>query len=130
MNRLVIGIQIVLGIMFSLVGCMKLFAPIATLATSMDWVYLFPEFVVRLIGGAELLGGLALLGPLVLKRMHRLSAFASLGFMLIMVLASLLHLSRPGEKGMVVANVVIFILAAIVMVRNFRSVRNKQTLSQ
>ncbi len=130
MNRLITGIQILLGIAFTLIGCMKLFAPLSTLATSMDWVYLFPEIVVRLIGAAELLGGLALLIPLVLKRMHRLSAFAALGLMLIMVLASLLHLSRPGEKGMVIVNVVIFVLAAIVMFKRFRDSTNKQVLNQ
>lgn len=120
MNRLVTGIQILLGIVFTLIGCMKLFAPIATLASSLDWVYLFPEFVVRLIGGAELLAGLALIGPLVLKRMHRLSAFAALGLMVVMVLACLLHLSRPGEVPMIVVNVVIFVMAGVVMFNRFR----------
>ena len=121
MNRLITIIQIILGIMFAIIGCMKLFVPITTLATSMSWVYLFPEFVVRSIGGVELLGGLALLIPLVVKRGHRLSAFAALGFMIIMVLACLLHLSRPGEKGIAIVNGVIFVLSAMVMFRRFRS---------
>jgi len=126
MNKLVIGIQILLGIMFTLIGCMKLFAPIATLATSIGWVNLFPEVVVRIIGGVELLGGLGLLIPLWLKRMHRLSAFAALGFMLIMVLACLLHLSRPSEMPLALVNIVIFVLAGIVMFSRFRSGRDKQ----
>ncbi len=126
MNRLVTGIQILLGILFTLVGCMKLFAPINTLASSMSWVYLFPELVVRAIGGVELLGGLALLIPLIIKRMHRLSAFAALGFMIIMVLATLLHLSRPGEKPLAAMNIVIFVLAGIVMFNRFRGRKTTQ----
>lgn len=126
MNKLVTAIQILLGILFIVIGCAKLLVPISTLATSMSWVYLFPEFVVRSIGAVELLGGLALILPMLLKRMHRLSAFAALGIMLIMVLASLLHLSRPGEKPLVLVNVVIFVLAGIVMFSRFRGIGTKR----
>ena len=63
-----------------------------------------PALLVRLIGVAELAGALGMLLPGLTKIQPRLTAFAAVGFALIMVLASAFHITR-GEFGNLPINV-------------------------
>ena len=83
--------QFVLGLTFSMAGIMKLITPVSELKIALSWVNEMPEWLI-LIGVAELLGGIGLLLPSLLNIYPRLSAFAALGLLIIMILAAGYHL--------------------------------------
>ena len=83
--------QFVLGLTFSMAGIMKLITPVSELKISLSWVNEMPEWLI-LIGVAELLGGIGLLLPSLLNIYPRLSAFAAIGLLIIMILAAGYHL--------------------------------------
>lgn len=84
-------VQFVLGLTFSMAGIMKLITPVSTLKSTLSWVNEMPEWVI-FIGATELLGGIGLLLPSLLNFYPRLSAFAAIGLLIIMVLAAGYHL--------------------------------------
>jgi len=107
------GAQLLLALVFVLSGSMKSTAPYEELATKMAWVSAVPEGLVRFIGISELLGGIGLVAPAILRIRPGLTALAGAGLALIMLLASLFHLSR-GERAAVPINLVLGSLAAFV----------------
>ena len=105
--------QVLLAGMFLMTGVMKLTQPIDALAAQMPWVTSFAPAMVRFIGAAELAGALGLLLPSLTRIQPRLTVLAALGLVVVMVLASALHLSR-GEGAMVPMNLALAALAAFV----------------
>lgn len=83
--------QFVLGLTFILAGLMKLITPISELQNNLSWVNELPELLL-VIGVAELLGGTGLLLPSLLNIYPRISAFAAIGLLIIMILAAGYHL--------------------------------------
>lgn len=83
--------QFVLGLTFSMAGIMKLITPVSELKIALSWVNEMAEWVI-VIGVAELLGGIGLLLPSLLNIYPRLSAFAAVGLLTIMILAASYHL--------------------------------------
>ncbi|MCI4670535.1 MAG: DoxX family protein [Bacteroidia bacterium] len=106
-------IQSLLAIMFIMAGVMKSFQPIEQLATSLPWVADASIFLVRFIGISELLGGIGLLLPSILKIQPKLTGFAAIGILIIMILAAAYHGMR-GEFEAIGMNVVIGALAGFV----------------
>jgi uncharacterized membrane protein YphA (DoxX/SURF4 family) len=106
-------VQILLAIAFAMTGLMKLTQPVADLATQMAWVTSVPAALVRFIGAAELAGALGLVLPSLTRIQPRLTVFAALGLVVVMLLASVTHASR-GEFGMIPVNLVLGALAAFV----------------
>ncbi|GEM48678.1 DoxX family protein [Deinococcus cellulosilyticus] len=106
-------LQILLAAMFVMTGLMKLAMPVSQLAGQLPWVTSVPEFLVRFIGLAELAGGLGLILPAASRIQPRLTGFAALGLVLVMVLASGFHLTR-GEGMMVPMNLIIAAIAAVI----------------
>lgn len=113
MNIVLWIIQILLAAAFGLFGFMKVSQPVAALAGMMPWVTTMPLLLVRFIGVAELAGALGMILPGLTKIQPRLTAFAGLGLSLVMVLASIFHITR-GEFGNLPINVVLFVLSAFV----------------
>lgn len=105
--------QVLLWFAFVMAGSMKATTPYAELATEMAWVSAVPEGLVRFIAIAELLGGIGLLLPAVTRLRPGLTAVAAAGLVLVMLLASVFHLSR-GEVGSVPVNAVLGGLAAFI----------------
>ena len=68
---------------------------------------------VRFIGVVELLGALGLILPAATRIMPKLTPLAASGLLVVMVLASVTHISR-GEYPMIIANVVLGALAAFI----------------
>ena len=105
--------QVLLAAMFGMSGVMKLMTPIDALAQQMPWVGSMPELLVRFIGLSELAGALGLILPSVTRIRPALTPLAAAGLVVVMVLASGLHISR-GEIQMVPLNLVLGALAAFV----------------
>jgi len=106
-------LQILLAGMFIMTGAMKTLTPIEQLAASLPWAADVPAALVRFIGLAELLGGLGLVLPSLLKIKTKLTPIAAIGIVLIMVFASIFHISR-GETGVIGMNLILAALAGVV----------------
>ncbi len=83
--------QALLALVFGLAGAMKLGVSEAELAKSGNTL---PMALVRFIGIAEVAGALGMILPALTRIKPLLTPLAAIGLALIMVLASLLHLSR------------------------------------
>lgn len=105
--------QALLAAMFIMAGGTKLAQPITTLAESMPWINNAPAALIRFIGASELAGGLGLLLPSILRIKPKLTVYAALGLVTIMILAAAFHASR-GEFGAIGANLAFAAIAAFV----------------
>jgi len=107
-------VQVLLALSFCMAGAVKSLTPIDELATNMAWVTAAPAALVRFVGAAEVLGALGLILPSATRIQPKLTAYAAAALVLIMVLASALHIFR-GELGLVPVNLVLGSLAAFVL---------------
>jgi hypothetical protein len=110
-------VQVLLALLFGFSGTTKLLLPYAELLKQGAWVAHVPEGLVKFIGVAELSGALGLILPAATRLKPFLTPLAAAGFVVIMVLASALHLSL-GEPP--IAQLVIGGLAAFVVWGRFR----------
>ncbi len=95
-------------------GLMKLGQPRKKLADSgMGWTEDFSDGAVKAIGALEVLGALGLILPAVFDVATVLVPIAATGLALLMLGAAATH-ARRKEPQMIVANVVLFALAAFV----------------
>jgi len=106
-------VQGLLALAFFLAGLMKLTQPMDVLETSMGWPAALPAPLVRFIGLAELLGAIGLILPALTRIRPGLVPLAAAGLTLIMLLATLFHVSR-GEGAMTPVNLVLGAMAAFV----------------
>lgn len=107
------ALQILLALVFALAGAGKLLQSRQRLAVRMAWVEDVPQSVVHTAGAAEVAGAAGLVLPVVTGIGLFLVPLAALGLALVMLLAARLH-ARRHETGMVVANLVLFVLALVV----------------
>lgn len=106
-------VQGLLALAFGAAGLMKLTTPIATLASTMAWVESAP-WLVRFIGGAELLGAIGLILPAATRILPQLTIWAAAGLNTIMVLALGLHVYR-GEWSALTAPFVLGVMASFIV---------------
>jgi uncharacterized membrane protein YphA (DoxX/SURF4 family) len=99
--------------MFLMAGFTKVSQPIDQLSKMLPWASQVPEALVRFIGVSELLGGLGLLLPAALRIKPALTVWAALGLVIVMLLASIFHISR-GEYSAIGMNVIIALIAAFI----------------
>jgi putative oxidoreductase len=105
--------QIILGAMFTMAGIMKATQPAEALMEVIPWANATPIALVRFIGVSELLGGLGLLLPSLLRLKPRLSVWAAIGLMTVMLLAALFHVIRA-EYSDIGMNVLLMSIAAFI----------------
>ena len=105
--------QLFLAFAFFGAGMMKSSAPMAELAEKMVWPGQVPAVLVRFIGMSELAAALGLILPTALRIKPRLTGWAGVGLVVIMLLAAGLHAVRAEYMGIVV-NVVLGGLSAFV----------------
>ena len=86
--------QGILAIFFIMVGAIKLFTPIDSLAEQMSWVNDVPSGLVRFIGLAEIAGGVGLVLPAVTKILPWLTPLAGAALALDMIFAIVFNASR------------------------------------
>jgi uncharacterized membrane protein YphA (DoxX/SURF4 family) len=108
-------VQILLALMFGMLGFLKLTQPKEKAAERMAWVEDFSDNQLRLIGVLELLAALGLILPAATGILPWLTPLAALGVILIMIGAAVVHIRRK-ENGLLVLNLVLGVLAAVVLV--------------
>ena len=86
-------VQALLALVFAMSGGMKLAVPYAELLKQGPWVQSVPEGLVKFIGVAELSGALGLILPAATRIKPSLTPLAAAGFVVIMILASGLHIT-------------------------------------
>jgi uncharacterized membrane protein YphA (DoxX/SURF4 family) len=106
-------VQALLAAMFLMAGANKLFQPITELSKMLPWAAQVPEALVRFIGISELLGGLGLIVPSILRIKPVLTPAAAIGLALVMLFASIFHISR-GEMSVIGMNFILMALALFV----------------
>ena len=97
-------LQVILALMFLLVGGMKLILPIQALLAQMPLP--LPELFIRFIGTAEVAGALGLILPGLLRIRPALTPLAALGLVLDMIGATAYNLIS-GQIGAAVTTVVL-----------------------
>ncbi|MCZ8285831.1 MAG: DoxX family protein [Bacteroidia bacterium] len=106
-------VQIILAAMFLMSGIRKSTKPIEELAGQLPWVTQVPIGLVRFIGISELLAGIGLILPALLRIMPKLTAYAALGLIAVMICAMGFHMSK-GEYKAVAFNLVLGSIAAFI----------------
>jgi len=106
-------VQLLLAMVFLLVGWTHAVAPIEVAVMRAPWVASLPVPLVRFIGVVELAGALGLLLPAGTRIVPKLTPLAATGLAIMMALAVPFHLLR-GETGAIVFNLVLGSLAAFV----------------
>ena len=105
--------QIILGVLFTMAGIMKATQPVEALLEAIPWANATPIGLLRFIGISELLGGLGLLLLSLLRFKPRLSVWAAIGLMTVMLLAAVFHVSRAEFSAMGV-NILLMSIAAFI----------------
>lgn len=121
-RALVVGLwvaQVVLAIAFAMAGYTKLVTPLAQLHQMMPAV---PLGLARFIGAAEVLGAVGVILPAATRVWPILTAWAATGFATIMVLATVLHMSR-GEFQMLPVTLGLLAVSAFVAWGRFTRAR-------
>ncbi len=107
--------QVLLSIIFTMVGFMKLFMPVSKLSENMKWVSDFPTSFVRCLGLAELLIGLLIILPRVIKSVpFSVTNYSSYAIVVVMIGAMALHIRR-GEYNMIISPLIFIVLAVLVI---------------
>ncbi|MCG8388498.1 MAG: DoxX family protein [Cytophagales bacterium] len=115
MNVILWGAQILLAIIFTLVGVIKMTQPMDKLSVNMAWVSDFPVLFVRVLGLFELLLGLLILLPRLVKPIPNLLAvYAGYVIVTIMIGAVIVHFKR-GEHSFIVMNMIIIAMAVMII---------------
>ena len=98
---------------------MKLFQPIDKLSTMWPWTAQIPVTYVNLTGIIDLLAALGLILPGLLRIKPRLTAIDSICIIILMICASIFHISR-GEASVIGVNIVFAALAAFIAWGRFK----------
>lgn len=118
MNLALWIVQVLLALMFGMVGIMKVIQPKEKLAQRMKWVEDFAPNTVKAIGAVEVLGALGLVLPALTGILPILTPLAAVGLMLTMIGAILTNL-RHKEYLHIAVNVVLLLLLAFVAYGRF-----------
>jgi putative oxidoreductase len=92
---------------------MKIATPILELSSKWKWTGELPETVVRLLGVIDLLGGIGIILPALLRIKPSLTPLAAVGIILLMISASVFHISR-GEASVIGSNIILMFLASFI----------------
>ncbi len=115
------AVQILLAVIFAMAGTMKIVQPIAALTASLPALKHVPPALVRFIGIAELLGAAGLILPAATRIAPALTPIAAGALTLVMLLASLLHISRAEFTSLPVPVVVGALCAFVAWGRGTRA---------
>lgn len=105
--------QILISTSLLWAACIKLFQPIEQLEIMWPWTGDIPSGFVRLTGVIDLLGALGVILPSVFRFKPILAPIAAIGIILLMIAASIFHISR-GEGSQIGFNIVFALIAAFI----------------
>ncbi|MBT1701032.1 DoxX family protein [Fulvivirgaceae bacterium PWU4] len=109
LNVVLWATQILLAVTFLWAGSMKIFKPGAL---PWPWVKENPGLV-TITGVVDLLAGLGLVLPALLRIQPRLTVYAAYGTILLMIAASIFHISR-GEGSQIGFNIFVLVCAIFI----------------
>lgn len=112
MNIFLWVLQVIFGIYFLFVGVSHFIIP-PNLPEPMSWMYELPAWLHWVSGTAEILAGLGLILPGVTKIQPRLTIFAALGIVVLMIGAAVWHLTR-GEPFNIGQNILLAAIAGFI----------------
>jgi len=112
--------QILLALFF-MSGTVMKFMPIQKISAIMPWMGQLPPLEVRLLGVVDLLGALGLILPAALKIRPMLTPWAAIGIIVLMICATIFHISR-GEASVIGVNIVVIIVAIFIAWGRFKKV--------
>lgn len=121
MNMLLWIAQILLSASMIWAAGVKLFQPIEQLEIMWPWTGEVSPAFVRLIGVIDLLGALGVILPTLLRFKPVLAPIAAIAIVLLMIAASVFHISR-GESSQIGFNIVFAGVAAFVAYGRFKLV--------
>jgi hypothetical protein len=113
LNAVLWIVQALIAALMLMNAYLKIASPISELSALWKWTGEVPVVVVRLLGVVDLLGGLGIILPTLLKIKPRLAPLAALGIILLMISASVFHISR-GESSVISFNIIVIGLAGFV----------------
>jgi hypothetical protein len=105
--------QLIVFILFTLFGSMKLFMPIDRLAEMWVWPGQVASWFLHFTGVLDVAGGIGVLLPAVTRIRPGLTVLAALGCALLQIVAIIFHLSR-GEAAAVPLNLVLLALSTFI----------------
>ena len=106
-------VQVLLAVVFLMVGMAKLTKPKEELAERMDWVEDFSLGTIRFIGGVEVLAAIGLILPGLFGIAPFLVPIAASGLVVTQIGAVIVH-ARRSEPKMIIGNVALIALALFV----------------
>jgi uncharacterized membrane protein YphA (DoxX/SURF4 family) len=106
--------QIIVFVLFTLFGSMKLLMPVDKLAEMWIWPCQVHSWFLHLTGILDVVGGIGVLLPAVTRIQPRLAVLAALGCSLLQIAAIIFHLSR-GEAAVVPLNIVLLALSVFIL---------------
>ena len=104
--------QILLSVSFIWAGAMKLFKPAEQLAAMWPWTAAHPGLV-NFTGVLDILAGLGLVLPALLRIVPKLTVYAALATIALMIVAIIFHISR-GEVSQMGVNIFFTLAAAFI----------------
>ena len=110
MNIALWMVQALVALVFLVVGFMKAFLPLETLAKAFQWVPSFPSAFVRFLGICEILGAIGMVLPPLAHILPWLAIAAAGGFILTAGGGTVVHLSRR-EYRVIGVNLVLMVLS-------------------
>ncbi len=122
--KITLRIAQILTAVLLLMGAVMKFMPIEKISAMMPWTGQVPPILVRLLGLIDLLGALGLVLPDMLHVKPRLTVWAAIGTILLMLCAIFFHISR-GESSVIGFNILVAALAIFIAWG-----RNKNQLQQ
>lgn len=118
MNIVLWTLQVLLALMFTGAGTVKLVQPREKLVRTMAWVATTPQQTVRLIGTIEVLGALGLVLPALTGILPWLTPSAAVGLGLTMIGAAMTNL-RLNKPAHIAANAGLFGVAMLIAYGRF-----------
>ena len=106
--------QVIVFVLFTLFGGMKLLMPVDKLAEMWVWPGQVPTWFLHLTGILDVAGGIGVLLPAITRVQPRLAVLAALGCTLLQIAAIIFHLSR-GEAAVVPLNAVLLALSVFIL---------------
>lgn len=103
-------------------GAILKFMPIEKISAMMPWTGQLPVAIVRLLGVIDLLGAVGLILPQLLHVKPRLTPWAAVGVIALMISAIIFHVSRD-EASVIGVNIFYAVVAAFIAWKRFTDAR-------
>jgi len=113
-------LQVLAGVSFCITGfgkmmCYRQDIWEQTLHQPVPWFSAVPQALFVFIGVSEFLGGVGLILPALTRVKPKLTAYASIGLTVVMILAALFHIVRGGEYNFVRINLISAAVTALIV---------------